>query len=81
MTDLVTALVVVYLAGVAIGLLVVDEPFPGRVIVAASWPLGPLAFVAVVTILLLTLPVALPRVAAALACVVALSWLLLRAAS
>jgi hypothetical protein len=76
MADLATAIAVVYLAGLAIGLLAGDEPFRGRVLVAACWPLGPLAFVAVVTILLLALPIALPRAAATLALIAAGSWFL-----
>jgi hypothetical protein len=78
MPDLLTALVLVYIAGLLVGLMAVDEPFPGRILVAAVWPLGPLAFVLVVTILLLALPIALPRAAAALALAAAAGWFIYR---
>lgn len=63
-----------YAAGLVIGLLVIDEPFPARLGVAAAWPVGPIAFVTVVTVLLLVLPVAMPRVALVLAAVAILVW-------
>lgn len=72
------AVVAVYVAGFIVGLVAVDEPLPGRVVVAAAWPLGPLACVVVVSILILALPVALPRAAAWLAAVVVLAWLMSR---
>ena len=40
----------------------IDAPVPQRLALAVCWPLGPLAFVATVTILLLALPVAFPKV-------------------
>jgi hypothetical protein len=67
MPDLVTALATVYVGGLLVGLLTVDESFPGRLVVAAAWPLGPIAFLGVVTVLVLALPIALPRAALALA--------------
>jgi hypothetical protein len=82
MPDLLTTLAVVYLIGFVLGLIRVDEPFPGRMLVAAAWPLGPLAFVGVVTILLLALPIAMPRAAAVLALTAAaVGWLLYQAVS
>jgi hypothetical protein len=81
MPDVATALVIVYILGFLVGLIVVDEPFPGRFVVAAGWPLGPFAFVLVVTILLLALPIALPRAAATLAVMAAAGWFLYQAVS
>jgi hypothetical protein len=48
----------VYLAGVAIGLWRTDAPWPTRLLLAALWPIGPLAFVIVVAILLAATPIA-----------------------
>jgi hypothetical protein len=42
----------IYLAGVAIGLLVMRDPWPSRVGTALVWPLGPIAFAGVLAILL-----------------------------
>jgi hypothetical protein len=51
-------LLAVYLAGVVIGLWRTDAAWPTRVLLAALWPIGPLAFVIVVTILLAATPIA-----------------------
>jgi hypothetical protein len=51
-------LLVVYLAGVAIGLWRTDAPLPTRLLLALLWPIGPLAFVVVVAILLAASPLA-----------------------
>jgi hypothetical protein len=48
----------VYLAGVAIGLWRTDAPWSARVLLALFWPIGPLAFVIVVAILLAATPIA-----------------------
>jgi hypothetical protein len=48
-----------YLAGVAIGLWRTDAPLPARLLLAILWPIGPLAFVIVVAILLAASPLAL----------------------
>ncbi len=48
----------IYLAGVAVGLWRTDAPLPTRVALAALWPIGPLAFVIVVAILLAASPLA-----------------------
>ena len=51
-----------YVAGVLWGLIMTDaRPVP-RVGLALLWPLGPLAFVVTVTLLLIALPVAFPKV-------------------
>lgn len=52
-------LLAVYLAGVAIGLWRTDGPLPTRLLLAALWPIGPLAFVIVVAILLAAAPIGL----------------------
>jgi hypothetical protein len=46
-----TALMAVYAAGVAVGLAVMRDPWPTRIITALAWPLGLLAFVVVAAIL------------------------------
>ncbi|MBI4265722.1 MAG: hypothetical protein HY657_15210 [Acidobacteria bacterium] len=51
---------VVYVAGVAWGLLAIDARPAARVGLALLWPLGPLAFVLVVAILLAASLVAFP---------------------
>jgi hypothetical protein len=52
----------VYLSGVLIGLLGSDAPVRTRVVLAALWPLGAVAFVVTVTILLAASLVAFPIV-------------------
>jgi hypothetical protein len=79
MTDSAVVVVLVYAIGVVVGLFAVDDTLRKRVVVAVLWPLGPLAFVIVITILILSLPIALPRVAAILALLVAASWIIYRA--
>ena len=49
----------VYLAGVAIGLWRTDAPLPTRLLLAILWPIGPVAFVVVVAILLAAAPIGL----------------------
>jgi hypothetical protein len=61
MPDLTIALVV-YMIGVAIGLARIDARWPARVALALLWPLGPLAFIVVIAILYLALPIAFPVV-------------------
>lgn len=51
-------LLAVYLAGVAIGLWRTDAPLPTRALLAVLWPIGPLALVIVVAILLAASPLA-----------------------
>ena len=53
-----TAALVVYLFGVAVGLWRTDAPWPWRVILAALWPVGPVAFLVTVAILVAAAPVA-----------------------
>jgi hypothetical protein len=71
-------LLITYAAGVVIGLFLIDEPLPARLGLAAVWPIGPLAFFIVVTVLLLVLPIAMPRAALVLAGIALLVWLVWR---
>ena len=52
----------VYFAGVAIGLWRTDAAWPTRLLLSVLWPIGPLAFVIVVAILVAAAPLAfLPK--------------------
>lgn len=55
-------LLAVYLFGVAVALLTIDARGLARVGLALLWPLGPLAFVVTIGILVLALPIAFPIV-------------------
>jgi hypothetical protein len=46
----------IYLVGVAVGLWRTDGPVATRLLLALFWPIGPLAFVIVVAILLVASP-------------------------
>ncbi len=48
----------IYLAGVAIGLWRTDAAVPTRLLLAVLWPIGPLAFVIVMAMLLAAAPIA-----------------------
>jgi hypothetical protein len=48
----------IYLVGVAIGLWRTDDRWPTRVLLALLWPIGPIAFMVVVAILLAAAPFA-----------------------
>ena len=52
----------IYVAGVVWGLLVTDARGFERLAIALLWPIGPLAFVVTVAMLLVALPVAFPKV-------------------
>ncbi len=49
-----------YLAGIALVLLIADEPWPARLALAAFWPLSAILFATTVGLLLLALPLARP---------------------
>ena len=53
---------IVYLVGVIIGLGVMRDPWPVRIATALAWPLGPVAFVIVVSGLLLAAAVLWPLI-------------------
>jgi hypothetical protein len=42
----------IYLSGLVIALAVMRDPWPARIATAMVWPLGPIAFVVVISILL-----------------------------
>jgi hypothetical protein len=69
--------ITIYLAGVVVALAVMRDAWPARVGTALVWPLGPLAFVVVVTILLLASVLLWPLLLLPLAALVALAgwWL------
>jgi len=73
----VTAALAVYALGVAVGLLFTDARWPARLGLALAWPLGPLAFLLTVTLLLAVSVVAFPLVAVAAIGVALVAWLLL----
>ena len=64
----------VYVVGVAWGLLRTDARPPARLALALLWPLGPLAFVVTLTILLAASLIAFPRFGAGVLAVAAIAW-------
>ncbi|MCA1584654.1 MAG: hypothetical protein LC791_07755 [Acidobacteria bacterium] len=48
LTDVTTALLVLYVAGVIVGLVAVDARGSMRIVLPLLWPLGPAAFVIVI---------------------------------
>jgi hypothetical protein len=48
----------IYLAGVAIGLLRTDGSLTTRLLLSVLWPLGPIAFIVTIAILLAATPIA-----------------------
>ena len=67
----------IYAAGVLVALWRTDAGWPTRIAVAALWPLGPLAFLITVAILLAASLIAFPLVAGGIAVVgtLAVWWL------
>ena len=69
----------IYAAGAALGLILTDDRPAARVAVALLWPIGPLAFALVISVLLLAAMVIFPAFGAvAVALGTAGAWLLLR---
>jgi hypothetical protein len=67
-----------YVAGVVVGVTIMRDPLPVRLITALLWPLGPAAFVLVVALLLVVAALVWPVTMLALAVATAmLVWLLL----
>jgi hypothetical protein len=58
MSDLVSALTTVYGAGVLVGLVMGDARPAARVGLALAWPVGPIAFIVTVAMLLAATPIA-----------------------
>ena len=67
----------IYVAGALAALWRTDAALPTRVAVAALWPIGPLAFVVTVTILLIAAVIAFPAFGAAVAVAGGVAWWLL----
>jgi hypothetical protein len=68
---------VVYLVGVAIGLVAIDGGPATRIGLAIAWPLGPLAFLVTVAGLLVVAAIAFPIFGAALVAAIGAAWWLL----
>ena len=68
----------VYAAGVLIGLTLGQGGLPVRVGLARAWPLGPLAFVVTVTMLLAVAAIVFPAFGVLLAAAAATAWWALR---
>ena len=64
----------VYVAGVVWGLLRIDARPLARVVLALLWPLGPIAFVATLTILFVASLIAFPLFGAVVLAAVGLAW-------
>jgi hypothetical protein len=67
----------IYVVGVAVGLLFTDGRVPTRVVLALLWPVGPLAFVVVVGGLLVASLYIFPVFGAVVAVGIAAGWWLL----
>ena len=65
---------VIYVVGVAAGLLLTDGRVPTRLLLALLWPLGPLAFVVVIAGLLVASLYLFPIFGAVVAVGVAAGW-------
>jgi hypothetical protein len=68
----VTAALVLYAAGVVLALWRTDADWPVRLTLAILWPIGPLAFVLTVALLLAASVVAFPSLAVGVAAIAAL---------
>ncbi len=69
-----TYIALVYVAGVAWGLFVIDAQPGVRMGLAVLWPLGPIAFVVTLTILLAASLIAFPLFGATVLVVAAIAW-------
>lgn len=69
-----TALVAIYVAGALVALWRTDAAPVTRMAIAVLWPIGPLAFVVTVTILLAASVIAFPALGAALLVAGGLAW-------
>lgn len=76
MSDLWTYAAALYVAGVTWGLIVIDAPRPGvRIGLALLWPLGPLAFVVTLGVLIVAAMIAFPAFGAFVIAAGALAWM------
>ena len=72
------AFLLIYAAGVVVGLAVMRDPWKARLATALAWPLGPMAFVIVVSMMLVAATIVWPVPMLTMwALVAALAWLLL----
>lgn len=69
-----TAALVIYMVGAGIALWRADAPWPTRIVLALLWPLGPIAFVVTVSILLAASLIAFPVIGALVAAAVLGAW-------
>ena len=67
-------LLAIYVAGVALGLLMIDARPLTRTGLAVLWPLGPLAFLVTISILLLASLIAFPMFGVGVAMMAVLLW-------
>lgn len=65
----------VYAVGVVIGLVMTDARPLARLAIAALWPIGPLAFAAVICTLIVTAAVVFPLVGVAIGAAAIIGWL------
>ena len=63
---------ILYALGVALGLAVMRDPWPTRLATALVWPLGPVAFILVIALLLVVSAILWPVLILAAAAVVGL---------
>jgi hypothetical protein len=68
----------IYVVGVAVGLALTDARLPVRVALALAWPIGPLAFVLVVSMLLVAALYIFPVFGAIVALGALASWMFFR---
>ena len=71
-----TAVALLYAAGAAVALWRTDARWPRRLILALSWPLGPVAFVLTVSLLVAASLIAFPVFGAVVAAGAAAWWVL-----
>ena len=69
-----TYIALVYVAGVVWGLLVIDAQASVRIGLAVLWPLGPIAFVVTLTVLLAASLIAFPLFGATVLAIAAIAW-------
>jgi len=67
-----------YIGGIVVGLFGIDAPPAERITLALLWPLGPLAFVATIALLLGASLIAFPLFGAAAAAAAGLAWAIFR---
>jgi hypothetical protein len=72
----VSTVLALYAAGAAVALWRTDAPWPTRLLLATSWPLGPAAFVLTVALLVAASLVAFPVLGAVAAAGAAAWWVL-----